>query len=282
MGLLTSVLNFLKDKRWAFFAILLGFAAGFLSALICVIWELKIFGFNILFIVSPLIAGFVETYVAQRTYGKSTGAISALLIFIFINAYAWLLPQDPIVLNFFTLGGLALMIQAAFPILINYLLFVVFLGVLTYAIGYVGNLLSKATNKVLRKTPESEVNLDPEDESESLLKSPQLSFMDDLEVPLVSLPHMDGGKITKHIGLVIGEAMVNGNSEGTSKLSTKPQLDGMSLNEAKESALLQMLDNAYKMGANSVVEVLIDYNSIGGLKGSSIIVTATGTAVVYQ
>lgn len=279
--MLTAVVNFLKDKRWAFVSILIGFAAGFLSALVCVVWELKIFGFNIMFIVSPLIAGFVETYVAQRTYGKSTGAISALLIFLFINAYAWIFPQDPIVLNFFTLGGLALMVQAAFPILINYLLFVVFLGVLTYIIGYVGNLLSKATNKVRRKTPEGEITGSPEDES-GLLKSPQLSFMDDLEVPLVSIPHMVGGKITKHIGLVIGEAMVNENSEGTSKLSTKPQLDVMSLNYAKEAALLQMLDNAYKMGANSVVEVLIDYNSIGGLKGSSIIVTATGTAVVYQ
>jgi uncharacterized protein YbjQ (UPF0145 family) len=281
MGLLASVVKFLKDKRWAFFAIFIGFAAGFLSALICVVWELKVFGFNILFIVSPLIAGFVETYIARRTYGKSTGAISALLIFIFINAYAWIFPQDPIVLNFFTLGGLALMIQAAFPILINYLLFVVFLGVLTYAIGYVGNLLSKAANKVRRKTPDSELTGGLEDES-NLLKSPQLSFLDDLEVPLVSLPHMDGGKITKHMGMVIGEAMVNENSGNTSKLSTKPQLDGQSLNEAKEAAILQMLDNAYKLGANSVVEVLIDYNSIGGLKGSSIIVTATGTAVVYQ
>ena len=68
----------------------------------------------------------------------------------------------------------------------------------------------------------------------------------------------------------------------TSKLSAKPQLDGQGLNDAKEAAILQMLDHAYKLGANSVVEVLIDYNSIGGLKGSSIIVTATGTAVVYN
>lgn len=278
---MASLVTFLKDKRWAFFAILIGFAAGFLSALICVIWELKIFGFNILFIVSPLIAGFVETYIARRTYGKSTGAISALLIFIFINAYAWIFPQDPIVLNFFTLGGLALMIQAAFPILINYLLFVVFLGVLTYAIGYVGNLLSKATNKVRRRTPEGELTGSPEDESE-VIKSQELSFMDDLEFPLASLPYMGGGKITKHMGMVIGEAMVNGNSGSTSKLPTKPQFDVKGLNEAKEAAIRQMLDNAYEMGANSVVEVLIDYNSIGGLKGSSIIVTATGTAVVYN
>ncbi len=281
MGLLESAVNFLKEKRWAFASILIGTAAGFLSAVICVMGNLVIFGFNIMFIVSPLIAGFVETYLARSMYGKSTGAISALLIFIIINAYAWLFPQDPIVLNFFTLGGLALMVQAAFPILINYLLFVVFLGVLTYAIGYLGNLLSKATNKVRRKPSKPDMSDENLENIDGPLKTPNL-ILDDLDVPIVSIPHMDGGKITKHIGLVTGEAMVKENSEGLSKISKKVQLDGMSLEEAKNAAILRMLDNAYEMGANTVIEVLIDYNSIGGLKGSALIVTATGTAVVYN
>jgi uncharacterized protein YbjQ (UPF0145 family) len=281
MGLFESAVNFLKEKRWAFAAIFIGTAAGFLSAVICVMGNLVIFGFNITFIVSPLIAGFVETYIARRLYGKSTGAISALLIFIIINAYAWLFPQDPIVLNFFTLGGLALMVQAAFPILINYLLFVVFLGVLTYVIGYLGNLLSKAMSTVRRKPSELERSENFENTDDSLI-TPNLNFMDDLDVPIVSIPHMDGGKITKHIGLVTGEAMVKEKSEGISKISKKAQLDGMSLDEAKNAAILRMLDNAYEMGANTVIEVLIDYNSVGGLKGSALIVTATGTAVMYQ
>ena len=282
MGLLAAVVNFLKEKRWAFAAILIGTATGFLSAVICVMGNLVIFGFNIMFIVSPLIAGFVETYIARRMYGKSTGAISALLIFIIINAYAWLFPQDPIVLNFFTLGGLALMIQAAFPILIYYILFVVFLGVLTYAIGYLGNLLSKAMNKIRKKPSKDEMSGEnPEDKTISL-ESPHLSFMDDLNVPIVSIPHMEGGNITKHIGIVTGDAIVKESSEGISKLSKKAQLDDMNLDEAKEVAILRMMDNANEMGANTVIEVLIDYNSIGGLKGSAIIVTATGTAVVYE
>jgi uncharacterized protein YbjQ (UPF0145 family) len=279
--LLTSAANFLKEKRWAFAAIIIGTGTGFLSAVICVMGNLVIFGFNIMFIVSPLIAGFVETYLARRLYGKSTGAISALLIFIIINAYAWIFPQDPIVLNFFTLGGLALMVQAAFPILINYILFVVFLGVLTYAIGYLGNLLSKVMNKVRRKPSEGETKGENLKDTDSL-KAPQLSFMDDLEVPIVSIPRMEGGKITKHIGIVTGDAMVKERSEGISKLSKKAQLDDMNLDEAREVAILRMMDDANEMGANTVIEVLIDYNSIGGLKGSAIIVTATGTAVVYE
>ena len=273
--LLASVANYFIEKRWAIVAILIGTGVGFLSALLCVRWHLVIFGFNIAFIISPLIAGFVETLIARRLYGKSTGAISALLIFIIINAYAWLFPKDPIVLNFFTLGGLALMIQAAFPILINYIIFVVFLGVLTYIIGYLGNLLSKAMDKISKRTPESE-------DVREILEDPLKNFMNNLEVPIVSIPHMDGGKITKHIGLVTGEAIVKEKSEGISKLTKKLQLGEMNLDEARNAAIARMLENANKMGANTVIEVLVDYNSVGGLKGNAIIVTATGTAVIYE
>lgn len=275
-SIITSIINYFIEKRWAFASILIGTGIGFLSAVICVMADLVIFGFNIMFIVSPLIAGFVETFIARRMYGKSTGAISALLIFIIINAYSWLFPQDPIVINLFTLGGLALMIQAAFPILINYILFVVFLGALTYAIGYLGNLLSKATDKIRKKTPENEV---VEETIDMNLKN----MIDDLEIPIVSIPHMTGGKITKHIGIVTGEAMVREKESGVVfKLANQARLDNMHMDDAKNTAILRMLENAHNMGANTVIEVLIDYNSIGGLKGNALIVTATGTAVVYQ
>lgn len=277
----TSIGKFFFEKRWAFAAILIGTATGFLSAVICVMANLVIFGFNIMFIISPLIAGFVETYIASRMYGKSTGAISALLIFIIINAYAWLFPKDPIVINFFTLGGLALMIQAAFPILINYILFVVFLGALTYLIGYVGNLLSKATNKIHRRTPQADATEPgkPEEDINTDLKN----MVEGLEVPIVSVPHVSGGKITEHIGIVTGEAVVKEKeSSKVSKLSSQAKLENMHLEDAKNAAILRMLDDAREMGANTVIEVLIDYNSIGGLKGSALIVTATGTAVVYE
>lgn len=275
MELLTSPANYLIGKRWAIAAIIIGVVVGFLSAVICVKWHLVIFGFNIAFIISPLIAGFVETFIARRMYGRSTGAISALLIFIIINAYAWLFPKDPIVLNFFTLGGLALMIQAAFPILINYIIFVVFLGVLTYIIGYLGNLLSKATDKISRKTPEVEG-------TEKIMEDPFKDVIDNLDVPIVSVPYMEGGKITEHIGLVTGEAVVRENSEGMSKLSKQLQLEDMDLDGARNLAIIRMLENGNRMGANTVIEVLINYNTIGGLKGNAVIVTATGTAVIYE
>jgi uncharacterized protein YbjQ (UPF0145 family) len=72
------------------------------------------------------------------------------------------------------------------------------------------------------------------------------------------------------------------NSEGISKLTKKLHLQDMNLDEVKSAALTRMLQNAKEIGANTVIEVLIDYNSIGGLMGNAIIVTATGTAVIYE
>jgi uncharacterized protein YbjQ (UPF0145 family) len=278
-NLLSKVKNFFVEKRWAFAAILIGVLAGFLSAVICVRGNLVIFGFNIMFIVSPLIAGYVESYIARRKYGKSTGAISALLIFIMINAYSWLFPKDPIVLNLFTLGGLALMVQAAFPILINYILFVVFLGTLTWVIGYLGNFLSKITDKVIRRSPDEK----SDEVAESGIEAATPNFLDMLESPILTIPHLAKGRIVKHLGMVVGEAVVGvKNSKGISKVVSQDKLDDVELKKARERAIANLLGEAEKLGGNTVIEVLIDYNSVGGLSGSATIVTATGTAVLYD
>lgn len=85
--ILIKIKKHLVKNSWGYAAILIGALIGFISALLCVYFNLVIFGFNIMFIVSPLIAGFTESYITRKKHGKSTGAISALLIFIIINIY---------------------------------------------------------------------------------------------------------------------------------------------------------------------------------------------------
>lgn len=53
------------------------------------------------------------------------------------------------------------------------------------------------------------------------------------------------------------------------------------LREAKETALKEMSDHAARMGANAVIAVDLDYETVGG-SGSMLMVTAAGTAVRYQ
>lgn len=267
--------NWLNRKRWALIAILIGTVAGLGSALICIVWNLVIFGFNIMYIVSPLIAGFAETFIARRKYGKSTGAISALITFILINVYGWLfpgifIPKEPVTLSIITLIAIGLMIQAAFPIMVNYILFVVVVGIFIRLIALPARILGR-TQQI---------------ESRVLSQSDKISipWVDD---PLVSIPEPDGKKIERYVGLVTGEAVakereINGMFNKLLKMIQPKKLDDLHLIDAREAAITRMLETAQILGADGVVEVLIDHISIGGLQGFATIVTATGTAVIYE
>ncbi|PKL69032.1 MAG: hypothetical protein CVV28_02645 [Methanobacteriales archaeon HGW-Methanobacteriales-1] len=276
--MLASERNFFVEKRWALVAIGLGVAVGFLSALICVRWHLIIFGFNIMYIISPLMAGFVETIIARKKYGKSTGAISALLTFLLINIYGWFvyprIAKEPVTLSLITVLAILLTIQAAFPILINHILFVVVLGTVRKIIEF----LVFVPSKITRKPPEVKVLDDNEPSSDEI-------FLDELNIPLLSVAPADGGKIKKYMGLVGGEAVAqeNGPEDVVSKITKviEPmQLEDIDLSEARKLAISRMLEEAESLGANTVVEVLIDYVSMGGIQGTAFIVTATGTAVL--
>ena len=263
--------NFLVEKRWALIAIGLGVAVGFLSALICVRWHLIIFGFNIMYIVSPLLAGFVETIIARKKYGKSTGAISALVTFLLINIYGWFvyprIAKEPVTLSLITILAIALTIQAAFPILVNHILFVVVMGTIQKIIGFLIYLPSKITRKPPQiKSPD-----------EIIEPSVDEIFLDELSIPLLSVSPVDGGKIKKYMGVVGGEAVAEEKeSKGVvSKLNHIIQpfpMEDMNLGEARKLAISRMLEEANSIGANTVVEVLVNYVSMGGLQGNVFIV----------
>jgi len=267
--LFASVKNFLQNKRWAFAAILTGTSIGFISAVICVKFNLVILGFNIMFIASPLIAGFSEAVIARKKYGKSTGAISALLIFIIINIYGWVFPKDPLTLNLFTLGGLALTIQAAVPILVNYVLLVVFIGTITYVIGIVGSLLARLTGKEI-----------------SVPEEPESVDIPEMELLFSTVPLLQGKKIVLHFGMIFTEAVVKEKKERSSLFHrfNKNKENGLvhKLGKARNEALKNLESTAKEMGANAVLSITIDYKSIGGLKGTSMIVTVAGNAVLYE
>ncbi len=274
--------NSLIEKRWAFAAVIIGFLAGFLSAFICVAFHLVIFGFNIMYIISPLIAGVVETIIARKKYGRTTGAISALLIFILINIYGWLLPgwiypKDPAALSLITLIAILLMLQAAFPTFINYLLLVFGVGLFRRIIEFLVFLPARIQGKP-SQSMEKEIITGP---------SPDETFLDELDIPLLSISPIKNGKIKKHLGLVTGLAVAEeeepeGRLLKLSKIIQPVQLEDIHLGKARKVAISRMLEEAESLGANRVIEVLIDYVSMAGLQGSAVIVTVTGTAVLYD
>lgn len=274
-----AVVKFFKEKRWALVAIILGVVIGFGSAIICLAWNLVIFGFNIMYILSPLLAGFIETSIASRKYGRSTGAISALLTFMLINGYGWfgpgiIFPKEPFTLSLITIIAIILTIQAAFPILVNYILFVVVVGTFLKITKSLLNLPSRIIQRKPVETQKKEVT-----------KQSDEIFLEGLSTPLLSVPHVNGQKILRYIGLVAGEGIAaekksEGRVANLLKIIEPTPLEDMNLGEAKKVALSRMLEKAKLLGANAVEEVLIDYVSMGGLQGSATIVTAIGTAII--
>lgn len=95
---------------------------------------------------------------------------------------------------------------------------------------------------------------------------------------------IEGRRIAEYKGLVAGEVILGANIFRDIFASIRDIVGGRSgayekvLNDARETAIGEMCARAAGLGANAVIAVDIDYETIGG-KGSMLMVSATGTAV---
>ena len=97
-------------------------------------------------------------------------------------------------------------------------------------------------------------------------------------------PTIEGKRITKYYGIVTGETIIGANLFRDFFASIRDIVGGRSgsydevLRQAKDTALREMQDQAALLGANAVVGVDLDYETVGD-SGSMLMVTASGTAV---
>lgn len=106
---------------------------------------------------------------------------------------------------------------------------------------------------------------------------------------LVTTTHtIEGKKIIEYHGLVSGEAILGANIFKDIFAGIRDIVGGRSaayekeLRSAKEIAVSEMMENAKVMGANAVIGVDLDYETIGGGGGNMLMVSASGTAVVIE
>jgi uncharacterized protein YbjQ (UPF0145 family) len=102
----------------------------------------------------------------------------------------------------------------------------------------------------------------------------------------VTTPTVSGSTITRHYGLVSGEAILGANIFRDFFAGIRDIVGGRSaayeeeLRKAKAIAMDEMMRQARDMGANAVVGVDLDYESIQmGGGGGMLMVSASGTAV---
>lgn len=95
---------------------------------------------------------------------------------------------------------------------------------------------------------------------------------------------IEGRPVMEYLGVVTGETIIGANFVKDFFASIRDVIGGRSgsyekvLREAKDTAMREMEERAARIGANAVIGIDIDYETMGQ-NGSMIMVTCSGTAV---
>ena len=102
---------------------------------------------------------------------------------------------------------------------------------------------------------------------------------------LSTTPTLEGHPIREYKGVVTGETIIGANVFKDFMAGLTDFFGGRSgsyekvLIEAKDTAMQEMMQRAMAIGANAVVGIDVDYETIGA-NGSMLMVATSGTAVV--
>lgn len=101
---------------------------------------------------------------------------------------------------------------------------------------------------------------------------------------LTTTPEIEGNPVKTYYGVVTGETIIGANFVRDFFAGVRDVIGGRSssyekvLRKAKETAMQEMAEEAESLGANAVVGIDIDYETIGS-NGSMLMVSCSGTAV---
>ena len=102
---------------------------------------------------------------------------------------------------------------------------------------------------------------------------------------LSTTPTIEGHAIREYRGVVTGETIIGANVFKDFFAGIRDIVGGRAgsyekvLRDARDSSMREMIQQAQTMGANAVVGIDIDYETIGA-NGSMLMVAVSGTAVV--
>ncbi|MCU0512213.1 MAG: YbjQ family protein [Anaerolineae bacterium] len=103
---------------------------------------------------------------------------------------------------------------------------------------------------------------------------------------LTTTSTLDGMKIKEYLGIVTGETIMGANIMRDFMASITDIIGGRSsayeksLIEAKQIAMEEMMSDAHSRGANAIIGIDLDYETVG--QGSMMMVSVSGTAVLVD
>ncbi len=277
----------MKYIREAILCILIGTIAGLGVYGFFLYFHIDIYGWNLGLIFAPLAAGYVETILANRIIGENLGAISAFFLFIYTTFYSFILKNPTLGFNVITIGSIAVILQAAFPTAINYIIFSLGFGIASYVSGifkkitnHVYNLILRYYEKYVLKEPHIldlerieekksyEVPIFNEKESNEKINSLDFYFMTSTD--LITMNHENIGIFNTHVII-----------EKYKRLNPPKELEYKALYElkkGKDECLIKLSEEIKSAGGNGVMDLEIQYGLIG-LGGDSFQINAIGIGV---
>jgi uncharacterized protein YbjQ (UPF0145 family) len=273
----------IKDKEIDFkyagkslLSIGLGTAAGIIVYGIFLYFKVAIFGWNLGLIFAPLGAGYVETVVANRLLDKNIGAVSAFILFIYTTFYSFILKNPTLGMNIITAGSILVILQSAFPTLVNYLLMVI-LGALASNILWAIRKLIKGLKTAKSHVRWETTNEDEEeqvfyfDENESNKKLNSLEFFFYTSTDLKD-------RIHEPLGIFHSELIIENKDTISVKREQIENKRLVTIKEGKDECLLRLVDKIKEAGGNGILDLNIQYGLIG-LGSDNIHITAIGMAI---
>lgn len=265
----------LKYIGKATFCIAAGTGIGLLVYGFFLHFNIAILGWNLGLIFAPLVAGYVETILADRIIGNNLGAISAFLLFIDTTFYSFILKNPTLGMNLITAGSIVVILQAAFPTFINYILLIV-LGAIASNFSWVFKKITGSIERFLRKNtkkPYDKITVEENtyfDEAESNKRINSLNFF--------FMTSTDMKKPYEITGIYHSEIIFE--RDKTISIETE-ELENKRLTiikQGKDECLVKLSNKIKEDGGNGVLDLDIKYGLIG-LGGDNIHITSTGMGI---
>ena len=268
----------------ALLCISVGTAVGLIVYGIFLFFHIDIFGWNLGLIFAPLAAGYAETILANRVIGENIGAISAFILFIDTTFYSFILKNPTLGLNLITAGSILVILQAAFPTLVNFIIMVVIGGILSNSFRTI-----KKYENIIKKRIKNQQVFKWEGE-QYIFDADAYPVYDELESNQL-LNSFDFYYITssdmndiKHENLRMfhSEVIVE---KDTSIIQSEPEkteyLQLIRIKDGKDECLMKLATKIKKEGGNGILDLSIHYSLIG-FTGDNIQITATGMGVLIK
>lgn len=254
-------------------AISIGTIAGIVCYYLFLKFNIAIFGWNLGLVIAPLFAGYVEVFIANKISKKSTGAVSAFILFIITVIYGFFMTNPTLGANLLTAGITVIILQAAFPIAVNYLLIVGGLKLLNYILKnakkikrYFQKLYCKYIKGVdLAKKEKIIIR------RQQKINTPDFLF--------VSANHIENYKIEEYVGFFESRIYLD---RAKTLINTDDNIEEVfenlteDLEEGSTDALVKLKETVKKNNGNCLLDLSIEYDIVNATTWQ---ISAKGTGV---